>query len=53
MTNIEENKLNPFTASTLDEVAGCLQFIDATKQPEDIEAIIRQKLREELKSADQ
>ena len=52
MTNIEESKLNPFKASTLDEAAGCLQSIDATKQPEDIEAIIRQKLREELKSGD-
>ena len=52
MTNIEENRLNPYKASTIDEAAGCLHSIDATKQPVDIEAIIRRRLREELKSAD-
>lgn len=37
----------PFEVSTLNEAAGCLQSLGATKQPEDIEARIRQKLREE------
>lgn len=36
----------PFEASTLNEVAGCLQAY-ASQKPEDIEANIRKKLREE------
>ena len=41
----------PFEASTLNEAAGCLQVLGATKQPEDIEARIRQKLREEWRGS--
>lgn len=40
----------PFEASTLNEVAGCLQSY-GSKKPEDIEASIRQKLREEWRGS--